>query len=207
MITLHNTHQPITDNDSLDGETGSNDGDYVKSDMVLPVFMIDCPVCLEKQKNYVTLTCGHKICNHCELLLIQHNRYDVCPECRTPIYHDIENSNYLNLTDETPREMLESISEFNNVRYDNQIITDFQQLIDDRTGEAVVQITTRDNDGRIRIINRRLVDHIDVIEPERRIVRQNRRRYSCCRRTMNVSILLMVFAFFFFVMFGEQFSN
>ena len=211
MINIHNTHQPILDNDSLDGETGSMDGErheIINNPITnLSIFVIDCPVCLEKHKNFVTLICGHKICNNCELLLIQHNKYDNCPECRTPIFNDIENSNYLNLTDETPREMLESISEFNNVRYNNEIITDFQQLIDDRTGEAVVQITTRDNDGRIRIINRRLVDHIDVIEPERRIVRQNNRRYNNCKRVINVTVFLMVMAFICFVMFGERFIN
>jgi len=210
MINIHNKHQPILDNDSLDGETESIDGDrneIINNPIInQSIFVIDCPVCLEKHKNFVTLICGHKICNNCELLLIQHNRYDKCPECRTHIFNDIENSNYLNLTDETPREMLESISEFNNVRYDNQIITDFQQLIDDRTGEAVVQITTRGNDGRIRIINRRLIDHIDIIEPERRIIRANNRRDNYYRIVINVTILSMVMVFFIYVMFGEHFN-
>ena len=205
MINLNNNkHKQIADNDSLDGETGSVDGDREKQVPNLSLFSIDCPVCLDKHSDYVTLMCGHKLCNECERMLIQHNKYDRCPECRTPIYNDIESNDYLNLTDETPREMLESISEFNNVRYNDDIITDFQQLIDDRTGEAVVQITTRDNDGRIRIINRRLADHIDVIEPERRVLRENNRRYGCCRKIVNMMVLVMVMVFFFFVMFGDK---
>ena len=77
MINIHNTHQPILDNDSLDGETGSMDGErheIINNPITnLSIFVIDCPVCLEKHKNFVTLICGHKICNNCELLLIQHN--------------------------------------------------------------------------------------------------------------------------------------
>lgn len=203
MISLNNSNrrQPITDNDSLDGDAGSTDGDRRVPNLSL--FTIDCPICLEKRRDYVTLMCGHKICNHCEKMLIQHNKYDVCPECRTPIYPDVENSHYLNLTDETPREMLESITEFDNVRYDGQIITDFQQLIDETSGEAVVQITVTDENGRIKIINRRLVDHIDVIEPERRINRITRVRHNCYKRCINCIIVILVLCFFVFIMFGS----
>lgn len=49
-----------------------------------------CPVCLEDDKDTLTLFCKHNICGECLILLYQHNSEKVmCPLCRYVLWDEI----------------------------------------------------------------------------------------------------------------------
>ena len=45
----------------------------------------ECPICLDPRDNMYVLFCGHKVCDECKLLLIQHGQFNECPICRFPL--------------------------------------------------------------------------------------------------------------------------
>jgi predicted nuclease with TOPRIM domain len=58
--------------------------------------MINCPICLEDSKSFVTLECKHNLCLHCFQQCISHNLVR-CSICRKNI-HQINNIlKYINI--------------------------------------------------------------------------------------------------------------
>jgi hypothetical protein len=42
-------------------------------------FLLECPICLEKNKTYALIGCGHTFCDGCK------NNLKICPICRNPV--------------------------------------------------------------------------------------------------------------------------
>lgn len=119
---------------------------------------IECPICLDEQKDYNTLICGHQLCLLCERKLKEHNCYKRCPLCRTPLNWigliAIENhENRINV-DEESQQIVETITEpETESEYESQTHTQLQLQPQFQTYiQAQIQIGTRPNLTRRRII-------------------------------------------------------